>query len=209
MDLFEAIRTRRSIRKFHPDRVPDDDVRQILEAARLAPSSSNLQPWRFIVIRDRECILSLAKAVNDVFDQRIVANPEEERRLVESNVRFFSTHFGEAPLVIVALVQGQLKGDPAELIVEPADLQSVAAAVQNLLLAATALGYGTCWMTGPIETARTEIETILGIERSWVPMALIPVGRIAYHPRPRPCKSLAEIAVFVGPSLAEEETEGE
>ena len=94
MDLFDAIQTRRSIRKFHPDPVPDSDLRQILEAARLAPSSVNQQPWRFIVIRDRECIKGMAKAVNDRYDERDVAEPEEESRLTERNMRIFSTHFG-------------------------------------------------------------------------------------------------------------------
>jgi nitroreductase len=65
MDVFEAIRTRRSIRKYQKEPIPNDKLEMIFEAARLAPSAANRQPWRFIVVQDAGRKKALAKAAND------------------------------------------------------------------------------------------------------------------------------------------------
>jgi nitroreductase len=65
LDVFEAIKTRRSIRKYKPDSIPDEKLKMILEAARLAPSAANRQPWRFVVVRDVERKKALAKVANN------------------------------------------------------------------------------------------------------------------------------------------------
>lgn len=64
MDVFEAIRTRRSIRKYRPEPIPDEKLGSILEAARLAPSAPNRQPWRFIVVQDADRKKALAEVAN-------------------------------------------------------------------------------------------------------------------------------------------------
>ena len=65
MDVFEAIKTRRSIRKYNPNSIPEEKLKTILEAARLAPSAGNRQPWRFVVVQDAERKKALAKAANN------------------------------------------------------------------------------------------------------------------------------------------------
>jgi len=65
MDVFEAIKNRRSIRKYKPESIPDEKLKTILEAARLAPSAGNRQPWRFVVVQDAERKKALAKAANN------------------------------------------------------------------------------------------------------------------------------------------------
>ena len=152
--VIEAIKMRRSIRKFRPEEIPDEIIRDLLEAARLAPSGSNSQPWRFKVVKDRETKRRLAEAA---FNQR---------------------HVAEAPVVIVCCAdlpryldwvisgaQDLLKLKPMENhIFEFIDYRTnklkkmdieqlgpeigfnVAIAVEHIVLRAVELGLGTCWV---------------------------------------------------------------
>lgn len=113
MDVFEAIRSRRSIRSYEPTPIPRDKLEKILEAARLAPSAGNIQPWHFIVVTDSEKRRKLAKAP-------------------------FAGFLKEAPVVIVGC--GNQKASPKWFMID------VAIAMQNMVLAATAEGLGTCWV---------------------------------------------------------------
>ena len=200
MDFFEVIRRRRSIRRFTGEAVKEDDILAMLEAARLAPSATNEQPWRFIVIRDKEIKKQMQDMVNAMIDMRIESEEDEVRRKRIEQMRFYSNYFGDAPVVIAVLTrpwpaafpgfQGQQRFDSG--------LQSVAAAIAHLHLAATALGYGSCWATSPVDFAGEELEIILGVEEPWSLVALISVGVAARIPSLPPRKSLAEIATFIG-----------
>jgi nitroreductase len=123
MDVFEAILSRRSVRKFKPDDVSYETIMEILEAARWAPSSGNLQNWYFIVVKDPEKKLKLCKAA---LGQKFVA---------------------EAPVLIVVCSDPRkveyIYGERGRRLYS---IQNVAAAIENLLLAATAKGLGTCWV---------------------------------------------------------------
>ena len=170
MDFFEAVRQRRSVRRYKPDPVPDAAVQAMLEAARLAPSAENTQPWHFIVIRDREMLAQLQAMVNAVAETKLAsARTDEERKAVRQLVPY-SRQF-EAPVVIAVL------GKMRESLVyfEPV-LQSVAAAITQMHLAATALGYGSCWASGPVALAGEELEALLGVERPWRLLAVVSVG---------------------------------
>jgi nitroreductase len=118
MNVIEAIRTRRSIRKYKPSLIPNTDLKKILEAARLAPSAGNKQPWRFIVVRDPESRKKLAIAAQN---QSWAAN---------------------AGAFIVAL--GVDKKTPG--IYERWVERDVMTAVEHMVLVAWELGYGTCWI---------------------------------------------------------------
>ncbi len=170
MDFFETVRQRRSVRRYKPDPVPDAAVRAMLEAARLAPSAENTQPWHFIVIRDKEMLTQLQAMVNAVAETKVGnARTDDERKLVRQLLPY-SRQF-EAPVVIAVL------GKMRESVVyfEPV-LQSVSAAIAQMLLAATALGYGACWATGPVALAGDELEALLGVERPWRLLAVVSVG---------------------------------
>lgn len=119
MDLTEVIATRRSIRKFRAEDVTDEDVKDVLEAARLAPSANNLQPWKFIVVRN-----------------------EKKRRLI-AQACFGQEFIGEAPVVIVACATGRGGWIGGYMESWPVD---VAIAMTHLMLAAWAKGLGTCWI---------------------------------------------------------------
>ena len=200
MDFFEVIRKRRSIRRFAEEAVKEEDIFAMLEVARLAPSATNEQPWHFLVIRDRELKRQMQDMVNAMIDMRIEGEEDEARRKRIEQMRFYSNYFGDAPLVIAVLarpwpadypeLQGQQRFDSG--------LQSVAAAIAHLHLAATALGYGSCWATSPVDFAGEELEIILGVEEPWSLVALVSVGVAARMPSSPRRKSLGEIATFVG-----------
>jgi len=106
MDLFDAIRGRKSIRKFKDLPVPDEDVRKILDAGRRAPSANNTQPWSFLVIRDKAVLKQMAEAVRLQVDRMIpfAENDKQAQRLAAYKTTFY-TFFENAPLVIAVFTE--------------------------------------------------------------------------------------------------------
>ncbi len=210
MDLFDAIKGRKSIRRFEQTPVPDDDIKKILDAGRLAPSANNTQPWRFIVVKNRPVLKQMADAVRQMIDRMIpyAENEQQAQRLAAYKSTYY-TFFEDAPVVIVVLMDGYDAGTDrllAKMGYSPEDikrlrplpgLQSVAAAIQNMLLAIHALGYGSCWMTGPI-VAQEEFERLLGFSKEKSIVALLPVGLPSEDPPVRPRKPLGENVSIVG-----------
>lgn len=199
MDLDEAIRGRRSIRKYKADApVPREHIEAMIEAARWAPSSTNIQPWRFIVVEDRETIAAMAKAVYDKFQALSKEGLREGEKRLAAFCRFlrsYGSFFAEAPLVIVACAKPYenpvLKMPMATVIEKANELEhmdvdirpividtvqkSVAMAVQNMLLEAHSLGYGTCVMDAPIAIEGT-VREMLDIEDDLELVLVIPMG---------------------------------
>jgi len=205
MDLFDAIAGRTSIRKFKDLPVPDEDLRKILDAGRLAPSANNTQPWSFLVIRDKAVLRQMAEAVRQQVDRMIpFAESEKQAQRLAAYKGTYYTFFEHAPVVIAVFMEGydaatnQLlarmgysSDDIMRLRPKPG-LQSVAAAIEHILLAVHALGYGSCWMTGPL-VAQESFEKILGYGREKSIAALLPVGVPDEHPQARPRKALHEV----------------
>ena len=148
MDLHEAIKGRKSCRAFLGRPVPDEALQRVLNAARLAVSVENQQPWRFIVVRDEEKKRKLSQAVTK------------------------GNFLNSAPLVIVAL--GMEEASPAlvggYMLSYPLD---VAASIQNFLLAATADGLGTCWCT---DFKEDRIKELFGIPEGTRVVGVLPLG---------------------------------
>lgn len=170
MDIFECIKGRRSIRAFKPDPISEEDLRKILDAAIHAPSAGNLQSWEFVVVRDKERKLQLARAA---LNQMFIA---------------------EAPVVIIVCANlersGRGYGERGRTLY---CIQDTAAATQNILLASYALGYGTCWVGAFREDqARKILKLPYGIR----PVAIIPVGRPAESPAPRPRMPLDRVVHY-------------
>jgi nitroreductase len=210
MDLVAAIEGRRSIRRFRDLPVPDEDIRRILDAGRLAPSANNTQPWSFLVIRDRAVLGRMAEAVRRQVDRMVpfAENEKQAQRLAAYKTTYY-TFFEHAPVVIAVFLEssdassdrllermGYSLADVLRLRPNPA-LQSVAAAIEHLLLAAHALGYGSCWMTGPL-VAQESFEQILGYGRERSIAALLPVGVPDEDPPARPRKALGDMVSFRG-----------
>jgi nitroreductase len=206
MDLFEAIAGRRSIRRFIDATVPDADIRKVLEAGRLAPSASNTQPWTFLVIKDRRVLAQMADAVRQQVDRMIpYAENEAQAQRLNAYKGSYYTFFEHAPTVIAVFLEAydrstdmlleRMGYGPDEIMRRRPNpgLQSVAASIEHMLLAAHALGYGSCWMTGPL-IAQEAFERLLGFGKEKLIAALLPLGIPAEAPSARPRRPLEDIS---------------
>ncbi len=150
MDFTQLIKTRRSIRTFKADPIPQDTLDLLLEAARWAPSAGNLQPWHFLVIK----------------------NEKLRHRLASES--FGLTWLSTAPVIIVVCAlpekSAQRYGERGRTLY---CLQDTAAAVQNILLAARSCGLGSCWVGAFDEAMCGEI---LKLPQNMRPVAMIPLG---------------------------------
>ena len=206
LTVWEAIQKRRSIRKYAPDDVPQEMINQMLEAARLAPSGSNRQPWRFLVVRDKET----RKKLRDIcLEQKFIeeapvviicfADLERYSQETRKKRRQEFTDSG-----VVATLSGRF-ADP-EFLAEmdalpippreeliPGAIANTYIAVEHLVLMATALGLGTCWV-GAFD--RQEINRLFDLSDNLIPVVVIPVGYPAGEiPPQRPRLSFDEILV--------------
>jgi|Deesub1362B_J571_1020462.scaffolds.fasta_scaffold00065_15 nitroreductase len=210
MDVLECIQTRRSVREFSDEDIPKEDILKIINAARMAPSGHNVQPWHFLVVKKKETLEEMAKVVEDSIEKiRAETKDEDLKRRLEF-LKPFSIFFKNAPVVVVVLtdcfsyrdriLQHYMNSGFSEFEANKKRgfpyIQSVGAAIQNLLLAAHALGYGACWMTMPL-IAREELERILRIKADWDIIALIPIGKPVKVPKMPIKKSLEEIVTFL------------
>ena len=202
MDFFETVRRRQSVRLYTDHEVRHEDILAMLEAATLAPSATNEQPWHFIVIRDREVRQDMRDVVNSIVQASMEATEDKERRQQLSRMRLYSTHFAQAPVAIAVLARPWIgsryssSGEPAQ---RDLALESVAMAAAHFQLAATALGYGSCFSSAPAEFAREELEAMLGVEQPWFLIGVISLGTAAKLPRERaPRKPLQEVCTFIG-----------
>jgi nitroreductase len=207
MDIFDTIQGRKSIRRFKQDPVPDVDLKKILDAGRLAPSASNAQPWSFIVIKDKALLRKMADAVREMVDRmtQYAGSEQEAQRLAAYKSNYY-VFFENAPVVIAVLMEpymssgllvrmGYNEKEAMRLRPDPG-LQSVSAAIQNMLLAAHALGYGSCWMTGPL-VAQEAFERLLGYGKDRFIAALLPMGMPDEDPPARNRKPLSEIVKMI------------
>jgi coenzyme F420-0:L-glutamate ligase/coenzyme F420-1:gamma-L-glutamate ligase len=171
------LRSRRSVRKFRPEPVPEDSVRRILEAAHAAPSAHNTQPWRFVVLRDPGARRVLAERMAGAYAADAAADGQAADAIRARNQRSVA-RIGGAPLAILALADESClppdpgRGEAGERLML---VQSVAAAVQNLLLAAQAEGLGACWVCAPAFCPQAVRES-LRLPENWVSQALILIG---------------------------------
>lgn len=185
MTLDDAIRARRSIRSFTDTPVSEDALKRMLEAAVCAPSASNRQPWRFLVVRDQKVRQQLAERAREaVRTMAADIQPEFAAGFLDYGRHFAA--FGQAPVLVVALAkadetfaalfkEGSAARERLSRLEREGAAISVAMAVENLLLAATAEGLGTCVMTGPLVAAEA-FARILPIPDGWAMLCLVCVG---------------------------------
>lgn len=177
MDVFEAIHRRRAVRRYSPDPVSREDIHTILDAANWAPSAMNRQQWEFVVVtgkKTREMGESYQTIVEE-YTRNWDPSPLRGSLSREEFIQFAGS-YGDAPVVIVLLTE---MTDSRDLY--KANLESASAAMENLLLAATALGLGTCWMTGPLRDEKA-LREILAIPDDKEIVAVTPLG----YPRETP-----------------------
>jgi nitroreductase len=199
-ELMQLIKARRSVRKYTDEPVPEAHIEKMIEAALWAPSGSNSQNWQFIAVRShvvKDKMLAVIKTKVDGFATGIGSARAHKEFLAYGN---FYTFFAGAPVVIAVIKKPYISLNlrimeryNIQSGAQPySDVQGPAAAIENLLLMAQSMGYGTCWMTGPL-IAQKELEELLSIEAPDRLMALIPVGRPAQTPEPTPRKNIREV----------------
>ncbi|WKZ38231.1 MAG: nitroreductase family protein [Anaerolineales bacterium] len=197
-NLHDFLRTRRSVRRFKTDPVPDSILRNLLHTATFAPSAHNRQPWRFIVLTTSPARENLSNAMAEEFQRDLekdnLASDEIAKRVSKSRERIAG-----APLVIIlCLDMSEMDEYPdsrrkkAEYIIAT---QSVANAGMQLLLAAHAEGLGGVWVCSPVFAQET-VQNALNISETWEPQAMFLLGYPAETPALRDRKKIQEVAIF-------------
>ncbi|MEJ2429433.1 MAG: nitroreductase family protein [Deltaproteobacteria bacterium] len=168
MDLYQAIKERRSIRKFKDRPVAKDLLEKVFDSALWAPSGMNRQNWKFFVLAGerKEELVAIAAGSFEYLAPQLQERFADKPKIVEATRRFFK-RLGGAPVVVCAYFE------PANM-EDVTSFQNVAAAIQNLLLVAYAEGLGSCWMTGPV-TVEQEISRFLEVKDMTL-VAVIPMG---------------------------------
>lgn len=148
-DFFEVVKGRRSVREFTPEPVSEADLEKILEAGRWAPSGKNTQPWAFVLVKSKAKRAALAAL-------------SRQKELIES-----------APVCLAVLLDHERGYDRDK------DMQGIGACVENMFLAAHALGLGACWV-GNISGSKEEAAKVLGLKENEELVMLLLIG----HPAP-------------------------
>ncbi len=171
MDIINVIKSRRSVRKYRSDPVRREDIITILEAAHAAPSAMNHKPWEFLVITG-EKILEMGESFLPIVEQFSAGwkSSNVGGSISRNEFLTFARYYGGAPVVIMIVYEKQSIPN-----FQKAYLESASAAMENMLLAATALGLGTCWMTGPLADEES-LRGILDIPERNEIVAVTPVG---------------------------------
>jgi len=191
-EVLDAIRKRRSIRKYLPKEVPNEIVTEVLAATGWAPSAHNSQPWRFIVLADTSVKRELANAMADAW----VADLAKDGAKVDAKMREARVErFANAPVLILACstMDGLRKfpDEKRQMCERDLAMQSFGAAMQNLLLAAHAVGLGACWFCAPGFCKET-VRKVLKIPDEVEPEAFVIMGYPAETPSVPTKKSLGE-----------------
>ena len=204
LSVDEAVRQRRSIRRFKPDLVPKEMIYQLLEAARLAPSGSNRQPWRFLVATDSE----ERKRLKEICAEQAFIEEAPVVFVCCADLTAYSQASRRARMQefersgVLETLSGRFS-DPAyreQTVIGPeperSDLIKVAAAnvyiaIEHMVLTATAMGLGSCWVGALGDEGG--IGRLFGLPRHIVPVAVLPVGYSAIVPPARPRILLKEI----------------
>ena len=206
LSTWEAIQARRSIRKFTPDPVPEEMVDQLIEAARLAPSGSNRQPWRFLVVRDtatRKKLREISLAQKFMEEAPVVivcfgdldsysppAVKQRRQEMEDSGVtatlsgKFADPEFRE--------YLDSLPPPPMDQLLLNITANTYIA-IEHIVIMAAALGLGTCWVGG---FDRPEINRLFNLPDTLVPVAVLPVGwPDGKLPPPRPRLATEQIVI--------------
>lgn len=197
MDFFDVISCRRSVRSFRADPVPDEIIEKCLEASRLAPSASNSQPWKFLVIKKPELRSILADAgygqpclrtapvITVLFGDRSIYKKRLRRAKELLDIGAITPDTQQAVENKYQKKDGA-RGDPRAEI-----LSNCMIAGEHFVLAAAALGLGSCWVM--LFSVEDVIEAC-AVTDDYFPVALIPMGWSDQDIAPRPRYSLSEIA---------------
>ncbi|MCV7178917.1 nitroreductase family protein [Mycolicibacterium sphagni] len=182
MPLLDAMMTQRAIRRVKPDPVDDALVAKCIELGLRAPTGSNGQNWEFIVVKDQRVKDKLGKryrqgwAAYGALGERAAAGDESMLKILRS-VKWQVEHFSEIPVLVIPCLRGGMRLPylPTPFVGESSYFGSIYPSVQNLLLAARAMGLGASLITMPLWSVTSARKT-LGLPLSVTPICVIPLG---------------------------------
>ncbi|MGL6108062.1 nitroreductase family protein [Romboutsia sp.] len=211
MNVLEAIYARKSVRKYTEETVPKEDILKMIEAATQAPSPKHQQNWNFVVLTNRDVINKMADIVTESHEKLAdMAKNEKDKKIHMSVIKYY-TCFRNAPVVVMVygseykmieykiLKDNDAPKEVLDMLVSPQSAaQGIGAAVENFLLAATQMGYATCYMTGPTH-AKTQIEELIGFDKpGFELMSMISLGVAEEQTSPKPPrKPLEDVVTFI------------
>ena len=194
-DLMSIVRGRRSVRKLRPDPVPRDLVERAIEAAGWAPSPHGRQPWRFVVVKRDNTKQALAEAMAGAWRDQLQLDGQDAS-VIQIRLQKSLDRVTNAPVIVVPCLYLDDLDDYPDPTRREAErtmaIQSIGAAIQNLLLTVYAEGYDAGWMCGPLFCPDVVRET-LGLSKSMIPHAMIPIGVAATDPVRRPRLPVADL----------------
>lgn len=209
--LKEIILGRRSVRKFEDKEVANEDIIELIDCARFAPSDTNSQTWEFIVIKNKEKIKKIEEMTWDALHEKAKEATdrgfEKPAKLLTKSFGPYATAFSDAPALIICLAtpyQSKFREkifDPVEFVDESVwreeGIKSSCLAIQNLMLAAHAKGLGTCPMTGPVMLAEDQIRDYLYISEEKTVNLVVALGYPKEMPKQLARKEVADILQII------------
>jgi len=191
-DLHTFLRTRRSIRRFKPEPVPDPVIQNILSTATYAPSAHNRQPWRFVVLTDQAAKTRLAEAMAQDFERDLLRDGVAAEK-IQAQVKRSKERINAAPVaILLCLDMSEMDSYPDEKRRQAERMmaiQSVAAAGLQLLLAAHAEGLGGVWVCSPLFAQET-IRKTLELPEAWEPQGMFYIGYPDEMPKNKEFKNM-------------------
>jgi len=196
MELKQAIESRTSVRVYKQEPVPLADLKEMVRLASLAPSVASSQPWKFVIVTNKELLQDMARKVLMHLED-IPPNESRAARNVKSQVEWFATFFQDAPaLIAVAMEEYEsvlekgvvMDHDEINRQRNYPDIQSAGACIQNMLLAAVDMNYGACWLSAPMMVKNT-LSKMIGLEEKYKLIAFVAVGKPENVPAKKPSRS--------------------
>ena len=178
MTILDPIRTRRSVRSYASQEVSDEALWEILEAARLAPSGSNKQPWSFVVVRSDEMRARLTEACHN------------QQWMMQAPVHIVCV---ADPLSRDEALRGARVDEETPNLAVKTTMRCTAIAIEHLVLQAEALGLSTCWIAW---FKQDDVRPVLSIPEDQYVVAVVTLGYPDEHPAARPRKPLGEIVRY-------------
>ncbi len=206
MEFSKLVYARRTVRRFKSEPVSKPALEKILHAGLAAPSPNNSTPWAISVVTSADVIKKMHKAVDDKLDKLFPKLKPEQKETLDK-VKLFSSVFANAPVVLAVFSKPYTapiydlindKEHAAEQVAEwrrHPELQATGAMVQNMLLAATEAGLGSCWISGAL-VARTELEKILGASGQHLE-TLVAIGHYETAPKAKEAVDLKKFVKYI------------
>ena len=199
MELKKAIESRTSVRTYKNEPVPLEDLKEMVRLASLAPSIADSQPWKFIIITNKNLLEDMALKVA----KHLATIPENESiasKNIKSQVEWFATFFQDAPALIALAMEKYesvlekgvtMSHDEINRIRNYPNFQTAGACIQNMLLAAVDMDYGACWLSAPM-MAKETLEQMLELDEKHNLIAFVAVGKPAGIPVKKPAPDVNE-----------------